>query len=111
VIILLMAGSGGASELMMNLVGTLAQLIFYGVSVLYSIFFVGKYGATPGKMVCKIHIVTATGEKVTYGRATGRAFAELLSGLVCNIGYLIAAFDKEKRSLHDHICNTRVVYK
>jgi uncharacterized RDD family membrane protein YckC len=105
------SGSGAGPDLLMNLVGTLAQLIFYGLSVLYSIFFVGKYGATPGKMVCKIHIVTATGEKVTYGRATGRAFAELLSGLVCNIGYLIAAFDKEKRALHDHICNTRVVYK
>jgi uncharacterized RDD family membrane protein YckC len=62
-------------------------------------------------MVCKIHIVTGSGEKVTYARATGRVFAEMLSGLICNIGYLIAAFDSEKRALHDHICNTRVVYK
>lgn len=105
------SGAGGGSPLWLNLVGVIAQFAFYGLNILYSIFFVGKYGATPGKMLCKIRIVTASGEKVTYGRATGRVFAELLSGLICNIGYLIAAFDKEKRSLHDHICNTRVVYK
>lgn len=104
------AASGGPSPLL-DLVGVFAQLAFYGLNILYSVFFVGKYGATPGKMICKIRIVTATGEKVTYGRATGRVFAELLSGLICNLGYLIAAFDKEKRSLHDHICNTRVIMK
>jgi uncharacterized RDD family membrane protein YckC len=102
---------GGGTPLWFNFVGVFAQLLYYGLNLTYVIFFVGKYGATPGKMLCKLHIVTATGEKVTYGRATGRAFAEILSGLICNIGYLIAAFDKEKRTLHDHICNTRVVYK
>jgi hypothetical protein len=30
---------------------------------------------------------------------------------ICYIGYIMVAFDQEKRSLHDHICNTRVVYK
>ena len=39
------------------------------------------------------------------------AFAELLSGMICDIGYLIVAFDSQKRGLHDHICNTRVIYK
>jgi hypothetical protein len=31
--------------------------------------------------------------------------------MTCFIGYIIAAFDNEKRALHDHICTTRVVYK
>jgi len=31
--------------------------------------------------------------------------------MVCYIGYLIVAFDDQKRALHDHICNTRVIYK
>lgn len=111
IVVVAASGGGGGSPLWLNLVGVIAQFAFYGLNILYSIFFVGKYGATPGKMICKIRIVTASGEKVTYGRATGRVFAELLSGLICNIGYIIAAFDKEKRSLHDHICNTRVVYR
>jgi uncharacterized RDD family membrane protein YckC len=92
-------------------VGLIAQLGYYVLSMVYAIFFVGKYGATPGKMLCKIHIVMADGGKVSYGRAAGRFFAEILSGLICYIGYIMVAFDAEKRSLHDHICQTRVVMK
>ncbi len=77
----------------------------------YQIFFLGKYGATPGKMACSIKVVTADGGRIGYGRATGRFFSELLSGIICYIGYIIVAFDGQKRALHDHICNTRVVYK
>lgn len=90
----------------------ISQLGYYIVWMAYSVFFIGKYGATPGKMVCKIKVVMADGSPVSYGRATGRFFAEVLSGMVCYIGYIMVAFDKvEKRALHDHICNTRVVYK
>jgi uncharacterized RDD family membrane protein YckC len=77
---------------------------------IYSILFIGKYGATPGKMLCRIKVVTAEGQRVTYGRATGRYFAEIIS-MFCNIGYIIAAFDSQKRALHDHIAGTRVIYK
>ncbi len=74
----------------------------------YTIFFLGRYGATPGKMVCKLKVVTPEGNKIGYGRACGRHFAEMLSAIFC-IGYIMVAFDEEKRALHDRICNTRVV--
>jgi uncharacterized RDD family membrane protein YckC len=89
----------------------LVQFGFMLVRIAYDTFFIGKYGATPGKMICKIHAVTAEGEKITYLRAMGRAFSEILSGMICYIGYIMVAFDDQKRGLHDHICNTRVVYK
>lgn len=89
----------------------LAQVCFYAVGAAYSTFFLGKYGATPGKMACKIQVITAEGGRVTYARAFGRYFAEILSSLICYIGYLMVAFDGQKRALHDHICNTRVVKK
>lgn len=81
------------------------------INLAYQIFFLGKYGATPGKMLCKLKVVTAEGERFGYARATGRTFAEMLSGMICYIGYFMVAFDAQKRGLHDHICNTRVVYK
>ena len=87
------------------------QLGFYVANLAYQIFFLGKYGATPGKMLCKLKVVTAEGGRIGYGRATGRYFAEILSGLICYIGYIIAGFDAQKRALHDHLCNTRVVFK
>jgi uncharacterized RDD family membrane protein YckC len=54
--------------------------------------------------------VDAGGGKIGYGRAFGRSCAEILSQLICAIGYIIAAFDDQKRALHDHMCNTRVIY-
>lgn len=85
------------------------QLAFMLVSVAYTTFFHGKYGATLGKMACGLKVVTPEGGKVSYARALGRGFAELVSGWICDIGYIIAAFDGQKRSLHDHIASTRVI--
>jgi uncharacterized RDD family membrane protein YckC len=89
----------------------LIEFCFIFIQMAYQIFFLGRYGATPGKMACKIKVVTADGGRIGYGRATGRFFAEMLSGMICYIGYIMVAFDGQKRALHDHICNTRVVFK
>jgi uncharacterized RDD family membrane protein YckC len=75
----------------------------------YDIWFVGKYAATPGKMACKIKVVTSDSGQVSYARALGRHFAKWISGFTLGIGYLMAAFDDQKRTLHDRICDTRVV--
>lgn len=87
-------------------------LLFFlqvGVGLGYSIFFVGRYGATPGKMALSLKVVRADGGKVTYMRAFGRAGAEYLSSMILAIGYIMAGFDEEKRTLHDRICDTRVI--
>jgi uncharacterized RDD family membrane protein YckC len=85
--------------------------VLFFVSIGYSVYFVGKYGATPGKMMLGMKIVTSTGEPLSYARALGRFFAEMISALTCYIGYIMAAFDEESRALHDRICDTRVVKK
>lgn len=82
------------------------------VGMLYETIMIGKYGATLGKMACKIKVVRADGGRVTYGRACGRYFSKILSSMICMVGYFMALFDKEeKRALHDRICDTRVVMK
>ena len=81
------------------------------VRLLYTWLLVGRYGATWGKMIVGIKIVTPDGQSITYMRAFGRFWAELISQLACYVGYIIAAFDDERRTLHDRMCNTRVVYK
>ena len=35
---------------------------------------------------------------------------KFLSGVIMNIGYIIAGIDSEKRALHDILCDTRVIY-
>jgi uncharacterized RDD family membrane protein YckC len=94
--------------------GVEARLIIVGglgmlIAASYEIFMVGKFGATLGKMACKLRVVSADGSKIGYARSTGRYFAKLLSSLMCLIGFIMAFFDPERRALHDRICNTRVI--
>ncbi|MGI8745257.1 MAG: RDD family protein [Bryobacteraceae bacterium] len=88
----------------------LSYLISLALGFSYYVFFWSRFGATPGKMALKLKVVTAQGGPISVGRAVGRYFAYLLSGFTLGIGYIIAAFDSEKRALHDHICNTRVIH-
>lgn len=87
------------------------NLLSFAIYIAYETWFIGKYGATLGKMACKIKVITSDGGRVSYLRAFGRYFAKLVSGLILGIGYIMAAFDNEKRSLHDRICDTRVIKK
>ena len=92
-----------------KLFAVIYNILVIVIPAVYSTWFLGKYGATPGKMAAKIKVVTADGGKVSYARAFGRHFAEWLSSLVLLIGYIMAAFDEQRRTLHDRICNTRVI--
>jgi uncharacterized RDD family membrane protein YckC len=102
-----MAQSGNESAAMPVL--ALMYIVTYGVQIGYYVFFVGRFGATPGKMAAGLKIVRPDGDRVTYLRALGRYFAEILSSLILLMGYIMAAFDDEKRALHDRICDTRVI--
>ncbi|MEW5724526.1 MAG: RDD family protein [Thermodesulfobacteriota bacterium] len=108
---ILATGEADESPVMAVVASALYVVVSLAIYILYPTLLVGKYGATLGKMACQIKIVTSGGGKVSYLRALGRAFAEWLTGLTLTIGYIIAAFDEQKRALHDHICDTRVVYK
>ena len=56
-----------------------------------------------------LKIFRPDGSKLTAGRIVGRYFATLVSTMTLLIGYIMAAFDDEKRSLHDRIADTRVI--
>ena len=90
-----------------------ASLISAPINILlvasYYTFFVGKFGATPGKMAARLRIVNPDGSPVSYGKACGRYFAQILSSLCLCIGFLMIAWDSEKRGLHDRVCATRVI--
>ena len=84
---------------------------FLGLTFLIEIWSVYKLGGSPGKLAVKLRIVRSNGSPLTFGRCVGRFFASRLSSLILGLGNLIAIFDGEKRTLHDHICDTRVVEK
>jgi len=86
-------------------------IVQMGIQIAYATWFGGRFSATPGKMAVGIKIVTPDGEEIDYRLAFLRCLAEFLSGLTLTIGYIIAAFDDEKRTLHDRIVGTRVIQK
>ena len=86
-----------------------ATLITVALELAYYVYFISQKGATIGKMLMGVKVVTATGGPVSVARAFARFFARYLSGLILWIGYIMAAFDDQKRALHDYICNTRVI--
>ena len=86
-------------------------ILQYAFAICYATFFVGRFAATPGKMACGLRVIVSDGSRVSYLRAFARYWADLLSTFTLFIGYIMAAFDREKRALHDHICNTRVIRK
>ncbi|MDB6055956.1 MAG: domain containing protein [Verrucomicrobiales bacterium] len=93
--------------------GAIAASLSIGlvVPLIYNTVMLARFGATLGKMACGLQVVTPEGGPISYGRALGRTMSEWISSLICSIGYIMAAFDDEKRALHDRIASTRVIIK
>jgi uncharacterized RDD family membrane protein YckC len=62
-------------------------------------------------MALGIKVTDMTGNKLSFGRATGRYFAKIISGLIMGIGYFMAGFTQQKQALHDIIASCLVVNK
>src|SRR4051794_28380390 len=75
----------------------------------YALFESSEWRATPGKKLCGLIVTSGSGERISFGRATGRYFARILSGLILMIGYMMAGWTQRKQALHDIICDTLVL--
>jgi uncharacterized RDD family membrane protein YckC len=67
--------------------------------------------ATLGKMALGIIVTDSQGQRVSFGRATGRHFGKIISGIILYIGYIMIAFTAKKQGLHDIIADCLVVMK
>jgi len=65
--------------------------------------------ATLGKMALGLIVTDLQGNKITFARASGRFFGKILSGLILNIGFIMAAFTQKKQALHDIMADTLVL--
>jgi len=65
--------------------------------------------ATLGKQVLHLIVTDLDGERLSFGRATGRFFATFLSYYLLLIGYVIQPFTEKRQALHDILAGTLVV--
>ena len=91
---------------------TLKDILLYVFQVLYFILCTWLTGTTLGKRAMNLRVISACPEEplglldVVYRETIGRFLCSLSVG----IGYIMAGVDKEKRGLHDFLCDTRVIY-
>jgi uncharacterized RDD family membrane protein YckC len=104
---LALGAAGGAGQAAAQAVGAVIGLcvgwLFYGL--LES----SASQATPGKMMLGLRVTDLAGNRISFGKATGRFFGKLISGLILGIGYLLAGFTEKKQALHDSMAGCLVV--
>jgi len=87
-----------------------AEIIFLVLSILYwALMQSSPRQATLGKELCGLKVGGPNGERMSLPRALGREAAKIISSLTLLIGFIIAAFTRNKQALHDFVASTYVV--
>lgn len=87
----------------------LLSLLAVGVLLAFFVYSTVHFGGTPGKRLFRLAVVDRDNRRLGYGLALTRLIAELISFACLTMGYIMALIDPERMTLHDRICQTRVV--
>ena len=70
----------------------------------------GEKQATWGKQALGLYVTNLTGNPISFGHASGRFFAKLITNMIpLAIGYVMAGFTERKQALHDMIAGCLVL--
>ena len=88
-------------------------LLFEGCAILgvwlyFAILESSPWQGTVGKKVLGLRVTDLNGNRISFGRATGRFFAKVVSNFTFMIGYIMAGFTAKKQALHDMIAGCLV---
>jgi uncharacterized RDD family membrane protein YckC len=94
------------------LVLSLAGVAVIGKWLYHAYLESGEKQASWGKQALNIYVTDLSGSRITFGRASGRFFAKIITGLIpLWIGYIMAGFTERRQALHDMIASTLVLRK
>jgi|SRR5579871_2761461 len=96
--------------------GFLALALIF--ALFYEVLMLRYWGATVGKMVCKLRIVRGDGSSLGWGVCFGRylmydvviSSIPFVNWILLITTAIMASRDDEHRGLHDRVCDTRVIY-
>lgn len=77
----------------------------------YAIMESSPQQGTLGKMAVGIAVTDLKGNRISFGRATGRYFCMYLTAITLFIGYIIAAFTGKRQTIHDMIASCLIIKK
>jgi uncharacterized RDD family membrane protein YckC len=115
------AGLGGLAEshgrpdpaILIGLIGMILLLAVVSVLAqwLYHAYLEsGEKQGTWGKQIMGVYVTDLMGNSTTFGRASGRFFAKIVTGMIpLGIGYIMAGFTERRQALHDMIASCLVL--
>jgi uncharacterized RDD family membrane protein YckC len=90
---------------------------FFGIIFLvswlyYALSESSAWQATLGKKMLNLKVTDMTGQPISFGRASGRFFARIITHMIpLAIGYILAGFTEKKQAIHDMIASCLVLRK
>jgi len=101
-------------ELIMTLVTAYFGVIAFSVLanwLYHALMESSKFEGTLGKKVMGLRVTDMNGNRISFGRASGRFFGKLITGFTMGIGFAMAGFTEKRQCLHDMIAGCLVVKK
>jgi uncharacterized RDD family membrane protein YckC len=90
--------------------GVIGSLLSLALSAGYVIYFWSSSGATPGKALMGLKVVSADGGTIlTPGNAALRWVGTIISAIPIFLGYLWVIWDPKHEAWHDKIAKTKVI--
>jgi len=75
----------------------------------YALMESSQIQGTVGKLALGIIVTDMQGQRIGFGRATGRYFGRYLSALTLMIGFMLAGWTQQKQALHDMLAGCLVI--
>ena len=91
------------SVLILTIAGIVIQWLYF------ALFESGGWQATFGKRLMGLRVSDLSGNRISFGRASGRYFSKFISSIIFCIGYIMAGLTDKKQGLHDKIAGTLVL--
>ena len=90
---------------------SIEDILCYLLSAAYFILLTYHTGATIGKRLLNLRVVSKEDRKLTLFEVAFReTVGRFLSELILNVGYIMVGLHKEKLGLHDMLSDTEVIY-
>ena len=90
---------------------SIVDIVCYLLTVLYFVLMTYYTGATLGKKLFQLRVVSTEDRKMTFFEVLYReSIGRFLSGVIMNLGYLLILAQKEHRGIHDLLADTSVIY-
>ena len=95
----------------------IAGLIFLGATLslvvtwlYHALMESSEWQATLGKRALGLVVTDMAGQRISFGRSTGRHFSKIITNMVpAFIGYFMAGFTQKKQALHDMIAGCLIL--